>query len=99
MCGQSTASTVALSISRFLDVYTPQSPCRLRDLTYSAPCYVDIRYQRGNQTVVTRNVCIGRIPIMLRSRKCWLRGKGDRELEDAKECPYDPGGYFIVKGE
>ena len=22
----------------------------------------------------------------------------ERELEEAKECPYDPGGYFIVKG-
>ena len=43
-------------------------------------------------------VLIGRIPIMLRSRKCWLRGKSDRELEEVKECPYDPGGYFIVKG-
>ena len=72
--------------------------CRLRDLTYSAPVYVDVRYQRGSVPVVVKHQCIGRIPIMLRSRKCWLRGKGDRELEEVKECPYDPGGYFIVKG-
>lgn len=35
---------------------------------------------------------------MLRSSKCLLRGKSERELAQMKECPYDPGGYFIVKG-
>ena len=41
---------------------------------------------------------IGRLPIMLRSSKCMLHGKTDRELAAMKECPCDPGGYFIVKG-
>ena len=43
-------------------------------------------------------VQIGRIPIMLRSQKCALHGKTDEELAEMKECQYDPGGYFIVKG-
>jgi DNA-directed RNA polymerase III subunit RPC2 len=43
-------------------------------------------------------VQIGRIPIMLRSDKCILAGKSDAELAELKECMYDPGGYFIVKG-
>lgn len=72
--------------------------CRLRDLSYCAPVYVDVKYTRGNQIVSARNICIGRIPIMLRSTRCWLRGKSERELEDVQECPFDPGGYFIVKG-
>ena len=38
------------------------------------------------------------MPIMLRSSKCLLRNKSERELAKMKECPYDPGGYFIVKG-
>lgn len=79
---------------------TPCTPhdCRLRDLSYSAPCYVDVRYVRGATTVVSKGVCIGRIPIMLRSSRCYLRGASEGELEALKECPYDPGGYFIVKG-
>jgi DNA-directed RNA polymerase III subunit RPC2 len=35
---------------------------------------------------------------MLRSDKCVLRGKSDEELAELKECCYDPGGYFIIKG-
>ncbi|KAG1686323.1 DNA-directed RNA polymerase III subunit RPC2 [Nymphon striatum] len=38
------------------------------------------------------------MPIMLRSSKCILRGKSPAELAKLKECPHDPGGYFIVKG-
>jgi len=54
---------------------------RLRDLSYSAPVLVDVRYLRGNNIVVARNVQIGRIPIMLRSSRCYLRGKSEGELE------------------
>ena len=72
--------------------------CRLRDCTYSAPIYVNVRYTRGRQIVVKKKVVIGRMPIMLRSSKCLLRNKSERELAQMKECPYDPGGYFIVKG-
>jgi DNA-directed RNA polymerase III subunit RPC2 len=35
---------------------------------------------------------------MLHSEKCVLRGKTGEELARLKECMYDPGGYFIVKG-
>ena len=34
----------------------------------------------------------------LDSCKCVLTGKSEAELADMKECPYDPGGYFVVKG-
>eukprot|EP00532_Pseudo-nitzschia_australis_P009769 CAMPEP_0168242180 /NCGR_PEP_ID=MMETSP0140_2-20121125/23258_1 /TAXON_ID=44445 /ORGANISM="Pseudo-nitzschia australis, Strain 10249 10 AB" /LENGTH=1278 /DNA_ID=CAMNT_0008177215 /DNA_START=92 /DNA_END=3928 /DNA_ORIENTATION=- len=72
--------------------------CRLRDCTYSAPIYVNVRYTRGRQIVVKRKVKIGQMPIMLRSQKCILYGKSEHELAKLKECPYDPGGYFVVKG-
>lgn len=72
--------------------------CRLRDCTYSAPIYVNVRYTRGRQIVVKRKVMIGRMPIMLRSEKCMLRNKTERQLAAMKECPHDPGGYFVVKG-
>ena len=76
---------------------TPQE-CRLRDMSYSAQVYVDIRYTKHTEIVFKRKVPIGRIPIMLRSSACWLRDMKERELEEVGECPYDPGGYFIVKG-
>jgi DNA-directed RNA polymerase III subunit RPC2 len=71
--------------------------CRLRDCTYSAPIFVDIRHYYDKK-VVSDSVEIGRIPIMLRSDRCVLTGKLEAELEKLKECMYDPGGYFIVKG-
>jgi DNA-directed RNA polymerase III subunit RPC2 len=35
---------------------------------------------------------------MLRSSKCCLHGKSEEEIAAMKECIYDPGGYFVVKG-
>lgn len=73
--------------------------CRLRDMTYSAPIYVDIKYVRGNSLVKKRELVIGRMPIMVRSNRCVLsKLKTLEELAHAQECPYDPGGYFIVRG-
>ncbi|XP_076807936.1 DNA-directed RNA polymerase III subunit RPC2-like [Clavelina lepadiformis] len=72
--------------------------CRLRDMTYSAPITVDIEYTRGQQRVIRKALPIGRMPIMLRSSNCILTGKNPAELAKLNECPYDPGGYFVVKG-
>ncbi|GLH02785.1 DNA-directed RNA polymerase I subunit RPA2 [Gryllus bimaculatus] len=73
--------------------------CRLRDLTYSAPITVDIEYTRGNQKVIRNDLLIGRMPIMLRSSNCVLTGRSFSELAKMNECPHDPGGYFVVKGQ
>ena len=35
---------------------------------------------------------------MLRSSKCRLAGKNDRQMAYMNECALDPGGYFIVNG-
>lgn len=42
---------------------------------------------------------INRMPIMLRSSHCVLTGKTDYELSKMNECPNDPGGYFVVRGQ
>lgn len=76
---------------------TPQE-CRLRDLTYAAPIYVDVEYTRGRKILVKRGLEIGRMPIMLRSSRCVLTGKNDAQMAALGECPLDPGGYFIVNG-
>jgi DNA-directed RNA polymerase III subunit RPC2 len=35
---------------------------------------------------------------MLRSNRCHLYGKNEKELAQMNECPLDPGGYFITRG-
>lgn len=59
---------------------------------------MNIRYTRQRQIVTKNGVQIGRIPIMLRSEKCVLSNKSEEELAELKECVYDPGGYFVIKG-
>ncbi|XP_045792607.1 DNA-directed RNA polymerase II subunit RPB2-like [Trifolium pratense] len=80
---------------------------RLRDLTYSAPLYVDIsksvfkKGHDGEEITETRDfskVFIGKVPIMLRSSYCTLYGKDEKDMTDLGECPYDQGGYFIING-
>jgi DNA-directed RNA polymerase III subunit RPC2 len=72
--------------------------CRLRDLTYSAPVYVSLRYTKGKKFIVSKGIEIGKIPIMLRSNKCILAGKSEADQAKMTECPLDPGGYFVVRG-
>ncbi|KAJ8920655.1 hypothetical protein NQ315_004794 [Exocentrus adspersus] len=83
------------------NISKPTTPheCRLRDLTYSAPISVDIEYTRGTQRVAKTGLLIGRMPIMLRSSNCVLTNKSEYELAKMNECPLDPGGYFVVKGQ
>lgn len=78
-------------------VITPHE-CRLRDLSYSAPVYVSVRYVKNRTWHIRQGVEIGRLPIMLRSNKCVLNGANDMALAGMNECPLDPGGYFVVKG-
>lgn len=80
------------------DILVPPHECRLRDMTYSSPIYVDIEYTRGRNIVMHKDVEIGRMPIMLRSNKCILNGADENMMARLNECPLDPGGYFIVNG-
>ncbi|XP_064631310.1 DNA-directed RNA polymerase II subunit RPB2 [Lineus longissimus] len=84
---------------------SPMMPneARLRNLTYSAPLYVDITktcIKENEDPVETQHqkTFIGKIPIMLRSTYCLLNGLTDRDLTELNECPLDPGGYFIING-
>ncbi|EUB54999.1 DNA-directed RNA polymerase III subunit RPC2 [Echinococcus granulosus] len=72
--------------------------CRLRDLTYAGEILVDITFTRQHEIVSKKGVFIGRMPLMLKSSACVLNGKSAFELMKMKECPLDPGGYFIING-
>jgi len=84
-----------------LDEGRPATPleCRLRDLTYAAPILCDVEYTAGHERHIKKNVAVGRLPIMLRSDMCALNGKSEAELAKLGECPLDPGGYFVVRGQ
>lgn len=72
---------------------------RRRDLMYSSPMYVTVKYTRtvsGKElTSVYKDVFFARMPIMVRSSLCMLK---TTENYTDDECPHDPGGYFIVNG-
>ncbi|KAL0799311.1 hypothetical protein Bca101_054486 [Brassica carinata] len=80
---------------------------RLRNLTYSAPLYVDVskslimKGHDGEEVTETQDftkVFIGKVPIMLRSSYCTLHQNSEKDLTELGECPYDQGGYFIING-
>jgi DNA-directed RNA polymerase III subunit RPC2 len=67
-------------------------------MTYAAPIHVDVEYTKGNFINTDTDVLIGHMPMMLGASNCWLNDMPHEELARVKECPYDPRGYFIVKG-
>jgi len=81
---------------------------RLRNLTYSAPLYVDVKVTttyfdntKGMNVIKTRvfpNVHLGKIPVMVGSNYCLLRDQRYIHPSKVGECAEDPGGYFIVQG-
>ncbi len=89
--------------------YISPNEARLRDLTYSAPICIDVETTlirhagTAAETVLEsqyfNHVPIGRLPIMVRSCKCALANLTEAQRVALKECPYDQGGYFIIKGK
>jgi DNA-directed RNA polymerase II subunit RPB2 len=82
---------------------------RQRNLTYSAPLYVDINVtyveidntQGGKQTHRKRlfpNVHLGKIPVMVGSKYCLLQDQQNMNNSRVGECAEDMGGYFIIQG-
>ena len=67
------------------EVILPPHECRLRDLTYSAPIYVDVEYTRGRKIIMHKDLEIGRMPIMLKSNKCILDGINDHQMAKLDE--------------
>lgn len=75
---------------------------RIRNSSYMSSIIVDISSTiniNENDSIITldkkiiKEVVIGHIPIMVKSKYCVLSKIG---YED--ECKYDPGGYFIING-
>jgi len=71
---------------------------RIRNLTYSAPLYLELIPVIKGIEQEPVEVRIGELPIMLKSKACRLYGLSDEELIKLGEDPKDPGGYFIING-
>ena len=83
---------------------------RLRDLTYSAPIFLEFTIIENGIDREPEKVKIGDLPIMVKSKRCNLHremmsqernlteDQYFKELQDAQEDPLDPGGYFIING-
>ncbi|MFW6110451.1 MAG: DNA-directed RNA polymerase subunit B [Thermoproteota archaeon] len=71
---------------------------RLRSLNYAAPLAVEMTPVVDGREQDTELVFIGKIPVMLKSKLCYLSQLSREELIACGEDPDDPGGYFIVNG-
>ncbi len=70
---------------------------RIRNLTYSAPLYLDIILNdEGRESLECVN--IGNLPIMVKSDLCLLSKHPTEGLISIGEDPNEVGGYFIVNG-
>ena len=75
------------------------SEARLRNLTYAAPVFLEIvPVFNGVERPVYSDVFIGEIPVMLKSKLCYLSSMHRDELMASGEDPEDPGGFFIING-
>jgi DNA-directed RNA polymerase III subunit RPC2 len=86
-----------VSEDRVAEKIFPQE-CRIRDMTYACPMHVSIKYTNDRHIAQVNEVLLGYMPMMLGASNCWLSGKSNEEKADFGECPYDPTGYFIIKG-
>jgi DNA-directed RNA polymerase subunit B" len=71
---------------------------RMRDLTYSAPLFLEITPVINGSEKRKEEVFIGDFPVMVKSKLCYLHNKNREELVKMGEDPQDVGGYFIVNG-
>ena len=74
--------------------------CRLDNRTYAltVEADVDVEYEYADKTTETKtftNIVVGQIPLMLRSKLCYLSAMDGYEVG---ECKYELGGYFIIDG-
>jgi DNA-directed RNA polymerase beta subunit len=71
---------------------------RARDLSYTAPIYLEMTQVINGVAKRPEDVFIGEFPVMLKSGLCYLHGKSEGELVKMGEDPLDIGGYFIING-
>ncbi|KAG0595858.1 hypothetical protein M758_UG204100 [Ceratodon purpureus] len=84
--------------SQALDQRLLPSECRLAGLTYRGIFTADVCMQWNNGVVIRHNISYGKMPVMVKSSVCHLRGLDQRQVVAAKEEATEMGGYFICNG-
>lgn len=74
--------------------------CRLDNMTYAMTMTgdIEVEYVFPEGPVETKkfeSILLGSIPLMLRSKNCYLTGLNGYDIG---ECTYELGGYFVVDG-
>mmetsp|Transcript_20716 Transcript_20716/g.39431 ORF Transcript_20716/g.39431 Transcript_20716/m.39431 type:complete len:1285 (-) Transcript_20716:129-3983(-) len=73
--------------------------CRVGHFTYAAPLHGKFELRvTGKPQTASATLEIGRIPIMVKSKACYLHGKSPQQLVELGEDQTECGGYFIVNG-
>lgn len=71
---------------------------RLRGRTYAAPLWIKMSLLRRGIPSETENIYVGDMPVLAKSKLCYLSEMTPDQLVQGKEDPLDPGGYFITNG-
>ena len=75
------------------------SEVRIRNLTYASPIQLEMNpVLNGVERPIYIPIYIGDIPVMVKSKLCYLNQMSEEELIANGEDPLDPGGYFIING-
>jgi DNA-directed RNA polymerase subunit B len=72
--------------------------CRIRDISYMAALYADIKLIQDGVEVERKRLKIAEFPVMIKSVLDPLSSMSPEELMAIGEDPKDPGGYFIING-
>ena len=87
--------------------YMYPNEARLKNMTYAMTIHYDVECELvendgkdiKRETILLPKVFLGRLPIMLQSNFCILKGLPREARYHLGECRNDPGGYFIVDGK
>ena len=85
--------------------YMYPNVARLKGYTYGSNvfCNIGIIFKNNESNEITvvnfPKVNLGMIPIMVHSKMCLLNNLDSVQLTTLGECPYDQGGYFIIRGK
>lgn len=71
---------------------------RLRKLSYAAPMFIEVSSHINNVQRETFTTQVGSMPIMLKSKFCYLNKLNRDELIEKGEDPDDSGAYFLING-
>jgi DNA-directed RNA polymerase subunit B len=71
---------------------------RIRNLTYGAPVFIEVSLVIDGKERERSEVQLCELPIMLKSKNCYLYNLSKEELIQAGEDPGDTGGYFLING-